>query len=112
MMMHHTGMHLQFTDVRIGKDAVILGEGRGFEVAQGRLGPGRIHHCMRAIGQAEKALEMMCRRGLSRIVPVPLLSLGPIMTSAANARMEIEMARLVLKGCLYDGYPRRMGSSA
>ena len=76
----HGHMHLRFTDVRIGKDAVILGEQCGFEVAQGRLGPGRIHHCMRAIGQAEKALEM-CRRGLSRTAfGKPLPNLGPIMT--------------------------------
>ncbi len=98
----HGHMHLRFTDVRIGKDAVILGEGRGFEVAQGRLGPGRIHHCMRAIGQAEKALEMMCRRGLSRMAfGQPLTELGANYDIIANARMEIEMARLL---CLKAAY--------
>ena len=98
----HGHMHLRFTDVRIGKDAVILGEGRGFEVAQGRLGPGRIHHCMRAIGQAEKALEMMCRRGLSRTAfGKRLTELGANYDIIANARMEIEMARLL---CLKAAY--------
>jgi acyl-CoA dehydrogenase len=98
----HGHMHLRFTDVRIGKDAVILGEQRGFEVAQGRLGPGRIHHCMRAIGQAEKALEMMCRRGLSRTAfGKPLTELGANYDIIANARMEIEMARLL---CLKAAY--------
>ena len=92
----HGHMHLRFTDVRIPKEAVILGEGRGFEVAQGRLGPGRIHHCMRAVGQAEKALEMMCRRGLSReAFGKPLTELGANYDIIANARMEIEMARLL-----------------
>ena len=98
----HGHMHLRFTDVRIGKDAVILGEQRGFEVAQGRLGPGRIHHCMRAIGQAEKALEMMCRRGLSRTAfGKTLTELGANYDIIANARMEIEMARLL---CLKAAY--------
>ena len=98
----HGHMHLRFTDVRIGKDAVILGEQRGFEVAQGRLGPGRIHHCMRAIGQAEKALEMMCRRGLSSTAfGKPLTELGANYDIIANARMEIEMARLL---CLKAAY--------
>ena len=98
----HGHMHLRFTDVRIGKDAVILGEQCGFEVAQGRLGPGRIHHCMRAIGQAEKALEMMCRRGLSRTAfGKPLTELGANYDIIANARMEIEMARLL---CLKAAY--------
>ena len=92
----HGHMHLRFTDVRIPTEAVILGEGRGFEVAQGRLGPGRIHHCMRAVGQAEKALEMMCRRGLSReAFGKPLTELGANYDIIANARMEIEMARLL-----------------
>jgi acyl-CoA dehydrogenase len=98
----HGHMHLRFTDVRIGRDAVILGEQRGFEVAQGRLGPGRIHHCMRAIGQAEKALEMMCRRGLSRTAfGKTLTELGANYDIIANARMEIEMARLL---CLKAAY--------
>lgn len=92
----HGHMHLRFTDVRIPAKSVILGEGRGFEVAQGRLGPGRIHHCMRAIGQAEKALEMICRRGLTReAFGKPLAELGGNYDMIADARMEIEMARLL-----------------
>ncbi len=92
----HGHMHLRFTDVRIPAENVILGEGRGFEVAQGRLGPGRIHHCMRAIGQAEKALEMICRRGLTReAFGKPLAELGGNFDRIADARMEIEMARLL-----------------
>ena len=98
----HGHMHLRFTNVRISRDAVVLGEGRGFEVAQGRLGPGRIHHCMRAIGQAEKALMMMCRRGLSRqAFGKPLTELGANYDIIANSRMEIEMARLL---CLKAAY--------
>jgi acyl-CoA dehydrogenase len=92
----HGHMHLRFTDVRIPARNVVLGEARGFEVAQGRLGPGRIHHCMRAIGQAEKALEMMCRRGLSReAFGKRIVDLGANYDIIANARMEIEMARLL-----------------
>lgn len=98
----HGHMHMRFTDVRIPASAVILGEGRGFEVAQGRLGPGRIHHCMRSIGQAEKALEMMCRRGLSReAFGKRLTELGANYDIIANCRMEIEMARLL---CLKAAY--------
>ncbi len=92
----HGHMHLRFTDVRIPATHVVLGEARGFEVAQGRLGPGRIHHCMRAIGQAEKALEMMCKRGLSReAFGKRIADLGANYDIIANARMEIEMARLL-----------------
>ncbi|SIS83223.1 acyl-CoA dehydrogenase [Roseivivax lentus] len=92
----HGHMHIRFTDVRVPAKNVVLGEARGFEVAQGRLGPGRIHHCMRAIGQAEKALEMMCRRGLDReAFGKPLVELGANFDIIANARMEIEMARLL-----------------
>ena len=98
----HGHMHIRFTNVRIPASAVVLGEGRGFEVAQGRLGPGRIHHCMRAIGQAEKALEMMCVRGLSRSAfGKPLTELGGNFDIISNARMEIEMARLL---CLKAAY--------
>lgn len=92
----HGHMHLRFTGVRVPAENVVLGEGRGFEVAQGRLGPGRIHHCMRAIGQAEKALEMMVRRGLEReAFGKPIIELGANYDIIANARMEIEMARLL-----------------
>lgn len=92
----HGHMHLRFTDVRIPAKNVVLGEGRGFEVAQGRLGPGRIHHCMRSIGLAEKALELLCRRGLHReAFGKPLVELGANYDIIANARMEIEQARLL-----------------
>jgi acyl-CoA dehydrogenase len=92
----HGHMHMRFTNVRVPKANTIGGEGRGFEVAQGRLGPGRIHHCMRAIGMAEKALELMCRRGLSRTAfGKPLVKLGGNCDIIANARMDIEMARLL-----------------
>lgn len=92
----HGHMHIRFTDVRVPQEDLVLGEGRGFEVAQGRLGPGRIHHCMRAIGQAEKALEILCARALSReAFGRKLAELGGNYDIIANARMEIEMARLL-----------------
>jgi acyl-CoA dehydrogenase len=92
----HGHMHIRFTDVRVPLDAVVLGEGRGFEVAQGRLGPGRIHHCMRAIGRAEYALELACKRALGReAFGKPLAELGANYDIIANARIEIEMTRLL-----------------
>ncbi|MBY4892673.1 acyl-CoA dehydrogenase family protein [Rhodobacteraceae bacterium N5(2021)] len=92
----HGHMHIRFTDVRVGADAIVLGEGRGFEVAQGRLGPGRIHHCMRAIGRAEYALELMVKRGMTReAFGKPLVDLGANYDIIANARIAIEMTRLL-----------------
>ena len=92
----HGHMHLRFTGVRVPEENIILGPGRGFEVAQGRLGPGRIHHCMRAIGMAEEALERMCRRAVSRTAfGKPLAKLGGNYDKIANARMAIDMARLL-----------------
>ena len=92
----HGHMHLRFDNVRVPEENVILGPGRGFEVAQGRLGPGRIHHCMRAIGMAERALELMCRRSMSRTAfGKPIAKLGGNFDVIAKARMDIDMARLL-----------------
>ena len=92
----HGHMHMKFTDVRVPEGNIILGAGRGFEISQGRLGPGRVHHCMRAIGMAEKALELMCRRSISRTAfGRPLAKLGGNYDKIADARMNIDMARLL-----------------
>ena len=93
----HGHMHIRFTDVRVPKANVLLGEGRGFEISQVRLGPGRIHHCMRSIGAAEKALQLMVERGLSReAFGKPLIQLGKNTEMIAKARIEIEAMRLMV----------------
>ena len=93
----HGHMHLKLENVRVPKDNIILGPGRGFEISQGRLGPGRIHHCMRAIGQAEKALELMCKRGLSRqAFGKPIVKLGGNYDVIAQSRLEIDSCRLMV----------------
>ncbi|KIT16910.1 acyl-CoA dehydrogenase family protein [Jannaschia aquimarina] len=92
----HGHMHIRYTDVRVPGEAMLLGPGRGFEIAQGRLGPGRIHHCMRAIGMAEKALELAVARGRARqAFGSDLLSLGGNAERVAEARIAIDGARLV-----------------
>ena len=92
----HGHMHMRFTDVRVPKENMILGEVRGFEVAQGRLGPGRIHHCMRSIGLAEAALKLMTKRSLEReAFGRPLAKLGGNVDIIAQARIDIEMTRLL-----------------
>ena len=95
----HGHMHIKFDNVRVPKEYIILGEGRGFEISQGRLGPGRIHHCMRSIGVAERALDLLCQRAVSReAFGKPLAELGGNYDIIADARIQIDMCRLsVLK---------------
>ena len=90
-------MHIKYNNVRVPKENILLGEGRGFEISQVRLGPGRIHHCMRSIGQAEKALELMVKRGGTRVAfGKPLAKLGKNLEVIARARIDINAMRLMV----------------
>ncbi|HEY2047781.1 MAG TPA: acyl-CoA dehydrogenase family protein [Caulobacteraceae bacterium] len=93
----HGHMHIKLDNVRVPKENILLGEGRGFEISQLRLGPGRIHHCMRSIGQAERALDLMVKRATSReAFGKPLIQLGKNLEVVSRARIEIEAMRLMV----------------
>jgi acyl-CoA dehydrogenase len=93
----HGHMHLKLDNVRVPKENILLGEGRGFEISQVRLGPGRIHHCMRSIGQAERALDLMVKRASTRTAfGKPIIQLGKNLELVSRARIEIEAMRLMV----------------
>ena len=111
----HGHMHLRFKDCKVPEENVILGAGRGFEIAQGRLGPGRIHHCMRSIGTAERALKLMCERSLSRVAfGKPISELGGNHDIIAQSRIEIDQARLLTLNAAWmmDQYGNKAARSA
>ncbi len=93
----HGHMHIKFDNVRVPKENILLGEGKGFEISQVRLGPGRIHHCMRSIGQAERALELMVKRASTRVAfGKPIIRLGKNLEVVSRARIDIDACRLMV----------------
>jgi len=93
----HGHMHIKFDNVRVPKENMLLGEGRGFEISQVRLGPGRIHHCMRSIGAGERALELMIKRASSRVAfGKPIIQLGKNIEVVSRARIELDACRLMV----------------